>query len=154
MPRVSQANNKTQPHDGDVLEFIAEVTNQGRREDAYQLLEIMREVTGLEAQMWGPSIIGFGKYHYVYESGREGDSFLAGFSPRKANLVVYIMPGFSAHADLLAKLGKYRTGSSCLYLGRLKSVDLDVLRQLISKSMQIMKRKYPSPSPGGKSRKK
>jgi hypothetical protein len=145
MPRVTQANNKTQPHDGDVMEFLAEVPNQGRREDACELLEIMREVTGLEAKMWGPSMIGFGKYHYVYESGREGDSFLAGFSPRKANLVVYIMPGFSAHADLLTKLGKYKTGSSCLYLGRLKAVDLKVLRQLIRRSVQVMKRKYPAP---------
>ena len=143
MPRVTQANNKTQPHDRDVMEFLAEVPNEGRREDAYQLLEIMCEVTGLEPRMWGPTMIGFGSYHYVYESGREGDSFLAGFSPCKANMVVYIMPGFSSHKDLLAKLGKYRTGSSCLYLGRLKSIDLSVLQKIIRKSVQDMKRNYP-----------
>ena len=136
MPRRTRANNKTQPHDGDVVQFLSSVTHAGRREDAFELLGMMQETTGYQAQMWGPSIVGFGRYHYVYDSGREGDSILTGFSPRKANLVLYIMPGFSKYAELLGKLGKYRTGRSCLYLGRLQNVDTDVLRSLITASVR------------------
>ncbi len=142
MPRRTQADNKTRPHKADVSAFLGSVEHPGRREDAQQLLELMAEVTGMQPVMWGPSIVGFGKYHYVYESGREGDSFLVGFSPRKANLVVYIMPGFTEYADLLSDLGKYRTGKSCLYLGRLHSVNLQVLRTLVRKSVSQMQRKY------------
>jgi uncharacterized protein DUF1801 len=142
MPRSTQADNKTQPTGDDVEAFIASVTNPGRREDAYALLRLMQEVTGEAPRMWGPSIIGFGEYHYVYESGRQGDSFLTGFAPRKANMVVYVMPGFKPYEELLDKLGKYKTGSSCLYLGRLQNIDMKVLRRLVEESVQDMRKKY------------
>jgi len=92
--------------------------------------------------MWGPSMVGFGSYHYKYASGREGDWFLVGFSPRKRDLTVYIMPGFERYATLLGKLGKHKTGRSCLYLKRLADVDIGVLEQLISDSVAHMKQKY------------
>lgn len=142
MPRKTQANNKTQPHDADVQAYLHSIAHAGRREDAFVLLELMHEVTGEPARMWGDSIVGFGQYHYVYDSGREGDHMITGFAPRKANMVVYVMPGFSQYGNLLDKLGKYKTGSSCLYLGRLGNVDVKVLRQLVEKSVQDMRRKY------------
>ena len=92
--------------------------------------------------MWGSSIVGFGSYHYRYASGREGDWPVAGFSPRKQNLVIYIMPGFSDYGDLLGKLGKYRTGKSCLYVNKLDDVDLELLEQLVRESVAEMKRRY------------
>ncbi len=128
--------NKTVPTNADVRAFIDSVDNEQRRRDAYALLEIMRDETGLEPVMWGPSIIGFGSYHYKYDSGHEGDFPLVGFSPRKANLVVYIMAGFDRYEDLLARLGKHKTGRSCLYLSKLEQVDEAVLREMISKSVE------------------
>ena len=101
MPRSVRANNKTQPHDGDVLAFLERVEPAGRREDAFLLLDLMREVSGEPARRWGPSIVGFGAYHFVYDSGREGDHMLTGFAPRKANMVVYIMPGFERYGELV-----------------------------------------------------
>jgi len=142
MPRTTQANNKTQPHDGDVVAYLNSIEYAGRREDAFVLLDLMREVTGEQARMWGGSIVGFGQYHYVYDSGREGDHMITGFAPRKANMVVYVMPGFSQYGALLDKLGKYKTGSSCLYLGRLSNVDIKVLTKLVDKSVKDMRRKY------------
>ncbi|NKB99170.1 MAG: DUF1801 domain-containing protein [Pseudomonadales bacterium] len=142
MPRTTQANNKTQPHKASVRKFLESVDHAGRAEDARILLDLMAEVTGEKARLWGTSIIGFGEYHYVYESGREGDAMLTGFAPRKANMVVYIMPGFSKYQKLLDKLGKYKTGSSCLYLGRLSGVDLKVLRTIIERSVRDMRKKY------------
>ena len=136
------SENKTRPTAAPVDEFIAGVAHPGRREDAAILLDLMGEITAEPARMWGPSIVGFGEYHYRYESGREGDSFLVGFSPRKANMVVYIMPGFDHYERLLDQLGKHRTGASCLYLGRLGGVDLNVLRELISASVDAMRQKY------------
>lgn len=130
------AENKTQPTDASVDEFLDAVENDRRRADAKQVLELMRAVTGEEPVMWGSSIVGFGEYHYRYESGREGDFFLAGFSPRKANLVLYIMSGFRRHAELMKRLGKHRTGSSCLYINKLDDVDLDVLRELVGRSVE------------------
>ena len=142
MPRRSKADNRTQPRDDDVVEYLNGIEHAGRREDAFTLLPMLGEITGEPARLWGPSIIGFGQYHYVYDSGREGDHFLTGFAPRKANMVVYVMPGFSAYGDLLDKLGRYRLGRSCLYLGRLASIDLDVLERLVDKSVKDMRRKY------------
>ncbi len=142
MPRRTKANNKTQPRDADVQAYIAGLDHAGRREDAQVLLKMMAEVTGEPARLWGSSIIGFGQYHYVYDSGREGDHMLVGFAPRKANMVVYIMPGFKDYQSLLDKLGKYKTGSSCLYLGRLNNVDQKVLRQIVDKSVKHMRKKY------------
>ena len=142
MTRKTNANNKTSAHDGDVIAYLQSVNHDGRREDAFRLLDMMQRVTGERAVMWGPTIVGFGAYHYVYESGREGDSFLTGFAPRKANMVVYVMPGFEDYGSELARLGKHRTGSSCLYLGRLSGVDEGVLESLVERSVRDMRKKY------------
>ena len=144
MPRRTQANNKTQPRNTDVEAYIASIEHPGRREDALYLLKMMSEVTGEVPRMWGESIIGFGQYHYVYESGREGDSMLTGFAPRKANMVVYVMPGFSTYGKFLEKLGKHKTGSCCLYLGRIEKLDLTVLRKIVDKSVKDMRKKVRS----------
>ena len=138
---MTHANRKPKPRVSDVERFVDSVQHAGRREDARVLLDLMQEVTG-EPPVRHGSAVGFGSYHYRYESGREGDSVLVGFAPRKANMVVYIMPGFSEYGDLLSKLGKHRTGKSCLYLGRLDSIDLKVLRRLIKRSVSFMRRKY------------
>jgi len=128
------AELKTQPHEGSVEAFLNGVEDDGKREDAFALLTLMEEVTGEPATMWGDSIVGFGSYHYRYASGREGDWFLTGFSPRKRDLTLYIMAGFDRYDALLEKLGKFKTGKSCLYLKRLGDVDLDVLRELVRQS--------------------
>ena len=125
------AENKTRKTGASVDEFLAAIQNRRRREDGLKVLEIMREITGLEPDVWGPSIIGFGDYHYKYESGREGDMFLTGFSPRKQNLTLYIIDGREGHRQLLDRLGKHRTSTACLYLNKLADVDAQVLRQLI-----------------------
>lgn len=126
------AENKTVPTGVDPLDFIAQVEHAGRREDAEVLLERMARVTGFPARMWGPSIVGFGRYHYEYESGREGDFLMVGFSPRKANMVLYLLPGYDDMQDQLERLGKHKMGASCMYLGRLKSIDLDVLEEMVA----------------------
>ncbi len=136
------AMQKTRETAASVEEFLNGIENRTRREDGLALLELMREVTGEEARMWGSSIVGFGSYHYVYESGREGDAMLTGFSPRKQNLAIYVMPGFSAYDSLLDKLGKHKTGKSCLYINKLADVDLKVLRTLVRRSVQVMRKKY------------
>jgi Domain of unknown function (DU1801) len=126
------------PTSADVDAFIDAVPNEHRRSDVRELCELMRSVTGEPPVMWGPSIVGFGSYHYRYESGRSGDAPLAGFSPRKANLVVYLVGGFEdRYPKLLDKLGPHTTGKACLYLKRLGDVDLDVLRQLVERSMRV-----------------
>ena len=130
---------KTVRNDASVEDFINAVENPRRRDDAGKLLKLMREITGEPPEMWGSSIVGFGSYRYRYASGREGDWPITGFSPRKQNLVVYAMPGFSGVTELLARLGKHRTGKSCLYLNRLDDVDLDVLAELIRKSVAEMR---------------
>lgn len=133
---------KTKPTNASVTEFLDKVENDKKREEGYRLLEIFKEVTGKEAKMWGPSIIGFGKYHYKYESGREGDWMLTGFSPRKAKHSLYIMAGFKRFDNLMQKLGKYKTGKSCLYVNKLEDIDEEVLRQLIRESVAYMKERY------------
>lgn len=130
------AELKTKPTDQSVEKFLNCVTNEKKRQDSKAILELMREVTGEEARMWGDSIIGFGSYHYTYKSGREGDWFLTGFSPRKQNLTLYIMAGFDEYDELLDKLGKYKTGKSCLYINKLDDVDTDVLRELVKRSAE------------------
>lgn len=127
---------KTRPTDDSVEAFLNSVEDDQKREDAFALLRLMREATGEEAVMWGDSIVGFGSYHYRYASGREGDWFLAGFSPRKRNLTLYIMAGFDEYDDLLERLGKFKTGKSCLYLNRLSDVDDQVLRELVRRSAE------------------
>lgn len=130
------AENKTKPTRASVPRFLASVENDRRREDALVLCELMKEITGEPAVMWGESLVGFGKYAYRYESGRSGEYFVAGFSPRKASLVLYIMSGFTGHDALMKKLGKHKTGRSCLYINKLDDVDMDVLRELISRSVE------------------
>ena len=130
------SQNKTQKTGASVKEFLDSVANPRRRQDGFAVLAMMREITGLEPEMWGPSIIGFGDYHYQYESGREGDFFLTGFSPRKQSLTLYIMSGLEGREDLLGKLGKHRTGAACLYINKLADVDTDILRELIRISFE------------------
>jgi len=133
---------KTQQNEGNVIAFLNAVEEKQKREDSLALLDIMKEATGEEPKMWGPSIVGFGKYHYKYESGREGNWFLTGFSPRKQKMSVYIVPGFERFNDLIARLGKYSTGKSCLYFKKLTDIDCDILSQLIRESVEYMKKKY------------
>ena len=133
------AENKTQRNDGDVLAYLESVPNKRRREDSLVMLKLMGEVTGERAEMWGTSIVGFGSYHYRYASGREGDFMLTGFAPRKQALTLYIMGGHERYDELMAKLGKHRTGSSCVYINKLADVDLDVLRELIAESVDYMR---------------
>ena len=133
---------KTRQNDGDVDAYLDSVENPKRREDARRILTLMREVTGEPPKMWGSSIVGFGSYHYVYASGREGDWPVVGFAPRKQNLVLYIMPGFARYESLLARLGKHRTGKSCLYVKKLDDIDADVLEALVRESVNEMKRRY------------
>jgi hypothetical protein len=133
---------KTIENDASVTAFLDAVADEKKRADAYTVLEIMKKVTGQEAKMWGTSIVGFGSYNYKYESGREGDWLIAGFSPRKTALTLYIMAGFDEYDDLLGKLGKYKTGKSCLYVKKLADVDLKVLERLVRASVKAMKKKY------------
>ncbi len=125
------AENKTQPTEVDVADFLAQVEPEQRRIDGQRLDALFREVTGFEPRMWGPTIVGYGRYHYVYDSGREGDYLATGFSPRKANLVLYIMPGYADFGGILDRLGKHKLGKSCLYINKLADVDETVLAELI-----------------------
>lgn len=136
--------NKTQKTTASVEAFIAAIDGETQRRDAKAIDRLMREVTGEKPAMWGPNIVGYGKYRYVYASGREGDWMLVGFSPRKAALTLYIMPGFSRYEELMAKLGKYKTGKSCLYLKTLADVDPIVLRELVAQSVEHMRTKSPT----------
>lgn len=137
------AELKTKPTGDDVTTFLDAVADPQRREDCHTLRGLMERVTGAEARMWGPSIVGFGSYHYVYESGREGDWFLTGFSPRKGDLTLYIMAGFDRYEALMARLGKHKTGKSCLYVKRLADLDLDVLEELVTRSVEHTQARYP-----------
>src|ERR1022692_297528 len=136
------AENKTKPTKQSVAEFIDALTDETRRADAKALLKLMQSATSEKPQMWGPSIIGFGSYHYTYESGREGDMPLAGFSPRKAATVLYGVTGFSDAEALLAKLGKYSTGKGCLYIKKLADVDHKVLESLAVKSVAARRSRH------------
>ena len=131
---------KTKPTGKDVVEFLNKVENPTKRKDSFKILDLMREVTKEEPIMWGDSIIGFGDYHYKYKSGREGDWFLIGFSPRKQSLTLYIMSGFDGYEEKLKKLGKYRTGKSCLYINKLKDVNLSILKEIMVDSIDNLKR--------------
>ncbi|WP_258100525.1 DUF1801 domain-containing protein [Marinoscillum pacificum] len=135
------AELKTQPHDGDVNEFLNKVEPLSKRDDSYKVKEIMEEITGAKAVMWGPSIIGFGDYHYKYASGREADWFYTGFSPRKQALTLYIMSGFSRYESLMEKLGKFKTGKGCLYIKKIDDIDITVLKELITESVNYLRSK-------------
>ena len=132
------AELKTHPNEQSVEDFLNRVADGTKRQDSFSILELLKQETGVEPVMWGDSIIGFGSYHYKYASGREADWFLTGFSPRKRNLTLYIMSGFGGYDELLINLGKYSTGKSCLYIKKLEDVDQDVLRELVSKSVEHM----------------
>lgn len=133
------AQLKTQPTDRSVEAFINTIADDKKRQDAAAILALMQEVTGEAPTMWGDSIVGFGSYHYRYASGREGDWFTVGFSPRKRNLTLYIMAGFEDYEALLEKLGKHKTGKACLYINKLEDIDLATLRELIAQSVAHVK---------------
>ncbi|AQR62330.1 hypothetical protein BZG35_12260 [Brevundimonas sp. LM2] len=135
---------KTKPTAGSVEDFITAVEQPGRREDARALLALLTETTGHPPKMWGPSIIGFGTYHYRYASGHEGDAPLVGFSPRKANLVLYLAADDQARADLLSRLGKHKSGQACVYVNRLSDIDLDVLAEMARTSVETLQARYPA----------
>ncbi|MGG4490942.1 DUF1801 domain-containing protein [Metabacillus idriensis] len=134
---------KTKETDNSVLEFIEAVDSAKKREDAYELLDIFTETTGYEAKMWGPSIIGFGSYHYKYASGHEGDAPLVGFSPRKAKISLYFAPGETKRDELLKEFGKHTTGKACVYINKVADIDIEVMRKLIRQSVTFLKETYP-----------
>ena len=133
---MSKSDLKTKPNKLNVDEFLNEISDDKKQKDCFQVVELMSQVTKSKPIMWGPSIVGFGNYHYRYESGREGDWFLTGFSPRKQNLTLYIMSGFKEYGKLLSKLGKYKTGKSCLYIKSLEDIDIQTLKKLLVKSVE------------------
>ncbi|MGA1179991.1 MAG: DUF1801 domain-containing protein [Marivivens sp.] len=137
------SDNKTTVTDVAVDEYLSQVEPERRRVDAQRLDQIFREVSGFAPRMWGPSIVGYGRYHYRYESGREGDFLATGFAPRKANLVIYIMPGYTDFSAILARLGKHKIGKSCLYINKLDDIDLDVLKELIAAGIEDLGRHWP-----------
>lgn len=139
------AENKTKPEKTSVLDLINSVEDEQKRKDSFVLLELFKSITKEEPVMWGPSIIGFGEYHYKYASGREGDFLITGFSPRKAALTFYLMGCMEDEfTHLMEKLGKYKTGAGCLYIKKLADINLEILIQLIADSYAFMKAKYPS----------
>ena len=135
---------KTIPTKASVADFIGTIADAKKREDASSVAALMAEITGAPAQMWGASIVGFGRYRYHYASGRKGEFFETGFSPRKRALTLYIMPGFGEYGNLLEKLGRHSLGKSCLYIKRLADIDLEVLRELVTLSVQAIREKHPS----------
>ena len=137
------SKNKTVATDVEVAEYLSQVEPERRRADAQRLDQIFREVSGFAPRMWGPSIVGYGRYHYRYESGREGDFLATGFAPRKANLVIYIMPGYTDFSAILARLGTHKIGKSCLYINKLDDIDLDVLKELIAAGIEDLGHHWP-----------
>jgi len=137
---VEMAELKTRVNDAASVDaFIDSVEDEEKRRDCLQIMKMMKQAARAEPKMWGTSIVGFGNYHYKYASGREGDWMLTGFSPRRQNITLYIMTGFERYRDLLKKLGKHTSGVSCLYIKRLKDVDVKVLKELVSESVKAMK---------------
>ena len=136
------AELKTKENEQSVDAFLDGVADEGKRRDCRTVLELMKDVTKAEPKMWGSSMVGFGRYRYKYASGREGDWFLTGFAPRKQSLTLYIMPGFGRYGALLEKLGKFKTGKSCLYIKKLEDVDLPTLRELVALSAKHIAQTY------------
>lgn len=134
---------KTKENDNSVIEFIENVDHPKKREDAYRLLDIFTETTGYQAKMWGPSIIGFGSYHYKYPSGHEGDAPLVGFSPRKAKISLYFATGDTKREEMLKSFGKHTTGKACVYINKVADIDVEVLKSLIRHSVQFLQEMYP-----------
>lgn len=135
---------KTKETDSSVIEFIENVDNPKKREDAYKLLDIFTETSGFKAKMWGPSIIGFGSYHYKYASGHEGDAPLAGFSPRKAKISLYFSPEDTKRKELLQNFGKHTTGKACVYVNKVADIDVEILKEMIKSSMNHLQDAYPN----------
>lgn len=135
---------KTKETDGSVIEFIEQVESAKKRADAYQLLDIFTQTTGYEAKMWGPSIIGFGSYHYKYPTGHEGDAPLVGFSPRKAKISLYFATGDDRRKELLDTFGKHTSGKACVYINKVADVDVNVLKKLIVQSVEFLQNMYPN----------
>lgn len=135
---------KTKETDNSVIEFIEQVESPKKREDAYKLLDIFTETTGYPAKMWGPSIIGFGSYHYKYDSGHEGDAPLVGFSPRKAKISLYFATGDTKREQLLNNFGKHTTGKACVYVNKVADIDVEVLKELIKQSVAFLQATYPN----------
>lgn len=133
---------KTQPTDSSVVAFIESVESEKKQEDAFKLLDIFTETTGMEPKIWGESIIGFGSYHYKYESGHEGDAALVGFSPRKARFSLYFATGDEKREELLKDFGKHKTGKACVYVNKLDDIDVDVLKKLIHQSIDFLEETY------------
>jgi hypothetical protein len=136
------AQNKTQPTTQSAEAFLNRIENDKKRQDAFEVLQMMQDITGKAPVMWGDSIIGFDQYHYKYASGREGDFLIVGFSPRKTALTLYLSSGFERYDELMPKLGKYKTGKSCLYVKKLEDINREVLAELITQSVQYMRDKY------------
>ena len=132
---------KTKRNDASVDSFLKKISDADRRQDCMTVLQIMRKATRTEPKMWGTSIVGFGSYQYKYASGREGEWSLVGVAPRKGDLSLYIMPGFDRYGHLLSKLGKHKTGKSCLYIKRLSDLDLKVLQEIVTASVEAMKKR-------------
>ena len=139
---IIMAEAKTRPTDASVDDYLDGVTPEKKRVDSFVLREMMARASGYPPRMWGESMVGYGAYHYTYASGHEGDYFVTGFAPRKQNLVVYIMPGFSQFGRQMKRLGKYKTGKSCLYINKLADVDMDVLEEIVRLSVDWMVAKY------------
>lgn len=135
---------KTKETDADVVEFIESVDHPQKRQDAYQLLELFEQASGHTAKMWGPSIIGFGSYHYIYKTGHEGDAPLVGFSPRKAKISLYFATGDENRSPLLDKFGKHTSGKACVYINKTADIDLGILQQLIQQSISFLQDLYPN----------
>ena len=133
------AEPKTKPTNESVKDFLNKISDEERRADCFAVAKIMEEITGEKPKMWGPSIVGFGSYHYKYASGREGDWPMTGFSPRKKDLTLYIMMGFEKHADLMERLGKHSHSKSCLYIKRLSDVHIPTLKKLIKIGLKDLK---------------
>lgn len=140
---MTKAENKTQATVARVEDFVTGIADENQRADARSLIAMMTRLSGEPATMWGPSIIGFGRYRYRYNSGREGEMCRIGFSPRKGQTVLYLIDGFEGHAELMAKLGKHKTGKSCLYVKRLSDIDLVVLEDMCRSSLAYMAAEYP-----------
>jgi len=142
------AELKTKPNDGSVLDFLAKIEDESKRDDCYEIMNMMEEVSKDQPKMWGTSIIGYGTYRYKYASGREGEWMRIGFSPRKQNLTLYLMAGVERNEEILSRIGKYKNGKSCFYIKKLDDIDRDVLRELMVASLEHVEAIYGEGGPG------
>jgi nucleoid DNA-binding protein len=137
------AKNKTTENENSIADFLASVTDETKRKDSLEIANIFSAQTGFEPKMWGSAIIGFGSYHFKYDSGREGDAPLTGFSPRKDSIALYFSSEFDRRAELLEKFGKHKTGKGCVYIKKLEDVNVEVLKEMLSASAEYYQSKYP-----------